>query len=171
MQMLIGVLIGIGGVSLIAGLVMMVRYMRDLNSNLKSVGLAFRQSSSLAQGIEEQNAISRQMVAAMDKLTGIMATFNRITLAEPIVAKGTLEDFGWPGAVEDDRERPFAGRTPPPPFVPSYEEYPAEGESDVIVQTEEEMAELDAAEQARAQGIETDPLRVAMPSEDQIVRG
>jgi hypothetical protein len=166
MQMLLGALLGIAGILAVAGLATTVRYLRDLNSSLKSVALAFRQSSALAKSIELQNAASFKMVAAMEKMTAAIGTFNGIVLQEPMAQPAQS-----PWSQEDDRERPFTGRTPPPPFMPGYDEVPGEGESSVLSQTDEELAELDAAQTARDQGIEIDPERAVMPPEDQIVRG
>lgn len=150
MQMLIGMLIGVAGLLVMTGRGMLLYYLRQASVNLKRASMVFAKSAEMASSMAAQVLATKQQIAAIEQMTSVIRAFNGLVLQSgggeevpPRPAAGTAPRQPW-------------GRTPPPPPVPSYEEFAAEGESGVLSQTEEEQAELELARLAREAGHEVD---------------
>lgn len=149
MQMLLGILIGVAGLTVFAALGMLLYYLRQASMNLKLASNVFAKSAEMANSMAAQVIATKQQIAAIHQMTAVIHAFNGLVL------KGGDNDEAAPPAAGAPQRPPW-GRTPPPPPVPSYEEFAGEDEAAVLSQTEEEQAELELAREAREAGHEID---------------
>lgn len=143
-----------------------VTLIRSLVSSAKQTVIAldratgvFRESANMSQSIIAMVSALRRLLIAVETQTAAIQMFTGLVLkdeSEPPPATGTTIP-GW---------RP--GGPPPPPPQPYSEEFATGLDSGMLSQDEAEFAELERQEELRSQGIETDPLRVQMPSAEQI---
>lgn len=114
-----------------------------------------------------------QVTVALGQLNLISAGVTAVLKATAAMSQTTEAIRGLsallvsPSRQEGGEEAPTWGRIPgpPPPIPPNpiFDAYAAPGESAILEQDEEELAELERQELLRQQGIETSPDRIPVP--------
>jgi len=167
MQLLIGILIGALALLVLSGGGFLLYYLNAVNQNLRKAAEVFGKSAEMAAALTAQVVVSRRMVTSIEQMTATLKVFNSLILRDGTALESHGEPNTWiPNAPENLRTT--YGRTPPPPPVAAWDQYANAGEADVLVQSDEEKAEVEARQAAREMGIETDPELSPMPPSEKI---
>lgn len=159
----------LGGVAILAVLLVLGWLIYILTHTAKQVQQVVKALERAAQVFEKSSDMSAHIVALVGVQRRLISSTESMTAAVKVFTGLVLKDDGEPPPPPPQQQAP-SPRWPgaPPPPIPQYDNYADAGDAGVISQDDEDVAELERQAELREQGVETDPLRIQLPSPDQI---
>jgi hypothetical protein len=157
----------LGGVAILAVLLVLGWLIFILTQTAKQVQQVVKALERAAQVFEKSSDMSAHMVALVGVQRRLISSTEAMTAAVKVFTGLVLKDDSEPPPPQQAAPPPRWPGAPPPP-IPQYDRYAEDGEAGVISQDEEDIAELERQAELREQGVETDPLRIQLPTPDQI---
>jgi hypothetical protein len=156
----------LGGVAILAVLLVLGWLIYILTQTAKQVQQVVKALERAAQVFEKSSDMSAHIVALVGVQRRLISSTESMTAAVKVFTGLVLKDDGEPPPPQPAPPPRWPGAPPPP--IPQYDQYAEGNEAGVISQDDEDIAEIERQAELREQGVETDPLRIQLPTPDQI---